>query len=199
MSLLTRVLALMALALLAACSTKPAVWAPEEDVIAARYQHPGPAEITLFNVISNDSGRGEHAALMIAAPSQRVLFDPAGTWTHPASPERHDVHYGFDAAQLFRYTYYHARRTHHVRIQTLAVSPETAEFILRLAERAGPVPDAFCAKSIVAILRQVPQFGWLQDGFQPNRLSDQFATIPGVREERIYSDAEPTERQQYTR
>ena len=198
MPLLTRAFALVALVILAACTTKPTVWAPEADVIAARYQHDGPAEIVLFNVIKNDGGQGEHAALMINAPSQRVLFDPAGTWTHPDAPERHDVHYGFDDTQLYRYTYYHARRTHHVRIQTLRVPPETAEMILRLAERQGPVPDAFCAKSIVAILTQVPGFEWIEDSFYPNRLSEQFATIPGVMEERVYSDAEPTERQQYT-
>lgn len=195
---LTRLLAVLALAFLAACSTKPVVWAPDEAVQAARYQAPGPTEIVLFNVISNDRGAGEHAALMINAPSQRVLFDPAGTWTHPASPERHDVHYGFTDQQLYRYTYYHARRTHHVRMQTLAVPPETAELILHLAEAEGPVPDAYCAKSIVHILHQVPGFEWIRDSFYPNHLSDQFATIPGVREENVYSDAEPTERQQYT-
>ncbi|WP_068305799.1 hypothetical protein [Pararhodobacter sp. CCB-MM2] len=199
MPLLTRLLAVLSLLVLAACSTKPVVWAPEEAVQAARYQAGAPYEIVLFNVITNDNrARGEHSALMINAPSQRVLFDPAGTWTHPAAPERHDVHYGFDEAQLYRYTYYHARRTHHVLTQTLQVSPETAEYILRLAEQQGPVPDGFCAKSIIAILHQVPGFEWIEDGFYPNALSEQFATIPGVREERIYSDAEPTERQQYT-
>ncbi len=197
MPVLTRLLALVALALMAAC-TKPAVWASDEAVIAARYQDDGPAEIVLFNVIENERGSGEHAALMINAPSQRVLFDPAGTWTHPLAPERNDVHFGFDDTQLFRYTYYHARRTHHVWIQQLQVSPETAEYILRLAEQEGPVPDAYCAKSIVHILQQVPEFAFIQDSFYPNRLSEQFATIPGVVEERVYSDAEPTERQQYT-
>ncbi|MEZ5750754.1 MAG: hypothetical protein R3D60_01925 [Paracoccaceae bacterium] len=192
-----RLLLVVAVGLVAAC-TKPAVWAPEEDVIAARYVHEGPAEIVLFNVIDNERGSGEHSALMINAPSQRVLFDPAGSWTHPLSPERHDVHYGFNDAQLYRYTYYHARRTHHVRIQHLQVAPETAEYILRLAEQAGPVPDAYCARSIFDILRRVPGFEHFESSFYPNNLSDQFAQIPGVTEERIYSDAEPTERQQYT-
>ncbi len=197
MSLILRLFALVGLILLSAC-TKPVVWAPEADVIAARYQHPGPVEIVLFNVIENERGRGEHSALLINAPSQRVLFDPAGSWSHPLSPERHDVHYGITPDQLYRYTYYHARRTHHVLIQHLQVPPETAEYILRLAEASGPASDGYCAKSIVAILTQVPGFEFIQDSFYPNRLSEQFATIPGVVEERIYSDAEPTERQQYT-
>jgi hypothetical protein len=193
-----RLLALVALALLtAACGTKPVVWAPDEAVQAARYRHPGPTEIVLFNVINNASGQGEHAALMINA-SERVLFDGAGSWTHPLSPERHDVHHGFTDAQLFRYTYYHARRTHHVLKLRLEVSPEVAEAILRLAQAYGPVPDAHCARSIAIILRQIPGFQDIPVSFYPNTLSAAFARIPGVTEERIYSDAEPTEAQQYT-
>ena len=198
MTSVLRAIALFSLMLVvAACGTKPAVWAPDDAVQAARYNHPGPPEIMLFNVINNENGGGEHAALMINA-SQRVLFDPAGTWTHPRAPERHDVHFGFDDQQLFRYTYYHARRTHHVLRQRLQVSPEAAEAIFRLAQRAGPVPDAQCASSIANILRQVPGFETIPSTMFPNRLSAAFAQLPGVTEERIYSDAEPTARQQYT-
>ncbi|MFN3953655.1 MAG: hypothetical protein ACK4LQ_04320 [Pararhodobacter sp.] len=192
----SRLLALVTLVLLAAC-TKPAVWAPDEAVLAARYSHPGPTEIWLYNVVSNESGRGEHAALLVNG-SQRVLFDPAGSWQHPQAPERHDVHYGMTDRMVFMYTYYHARRTHHVRLQRLEVSPGMAERIITLAEQAGPVPDAQCARSIALILRQFPGFEDLPVTYYPNTLSDAFAALPGVREERIFSDAEPTERQRYT-
>ncbi len=190
-----RVLALVAVALVAAC-TKPVVWAPDEAVQASRYRHAGPTEIVLYNVINNETGSGEHAALMINA-SERVIFDPAGSWSHPASPERHDVHFGFTDAQLFRYTYYHARRTHHVWRQSLQVSPEVAETIYHLARQYGPVPDGQCARSIAVILQQVPGFESLPTTLYPNRLSEALARLPGVVEERIYSDAEPTESQQY--
>ena len=79
------------------------------------------------------------------------------------------------------------------------VSPEVAETILRLGPQAGPVPDAYCARSIAEILRQIPGFESLPVRFQPNHLSDAFARLPGVTVERIYSDAEPTEAQRYTR
>jgi len=193
---LSNLLTLAIVVLLAAC-TKPAVYAPDEAVFAARYSHDGPTEIRLYNVISHESGQGEHASLLINA-SQRVLFDPAGTWQHPDSPERHDLHYGMTEQQVYTYTYYHARRTHYVRIQRLAVPPEAAERILQLASRAGPVPDAYCARSIAAILREIPGFESLPLTFYPNRLSDAFATLPGVVEELIYSDREPTAQQQYT-
>lgn len=192
-----RLLVFITLAFLAAC-TKPAVYAPDHEVFAARYSHDGPTEIWLYNVISNENGRGEHAALLINA-SQRVLFDPAGTWQHPDAPERHDLHYGITDRLVHLYTHYHARRTHHVRIQRLEVPPEAAERIKQLAREAGPVPDAYCARSIASILRAVPGFEGLPLTFYPNVLSDAFASMPGVVEERIYSDREPTERQQYAR
>ena len=91
MTQFARLLALFSLAILAAC-TKPVVWAPEEDVIAARYHHDGPTEIVLFNVISNDRDRGEHAALMINAfPKAKVLLGDRGydaKWVRDALAER---------------------------------------------------------------------------------------------------------------
>ena len=193
--LLTRILAPLLLVVLAAC-TKPVIYEPDEAVFAARYLHDGPAEIRLFNVISNESGTGEHAALLINA-GERVLFDPAGNWQHPLSPEQHAVHFGMNDAMVHVYTHYHARRTHHVRIQTLEVSPEVAARILQLARPAGPVPDAHCARAIAQILTRLPGFEGLPVADYPNRLSDAFAELPGVREERIYSDREPTAQQQY--
>jgi hypothetical protein len=193
---LLRLCVLLALGLAAAC-TKPTVWAPDEAVQAARYRHAGPATIVLFNVVNNESGRGEHAGLMISG-SERVLFDPAGSWSHPAAPERHDVHFGFNDAQLYRYTYFHAQRRYHVHRQQLDVPPEVAETILHRARQAGPVPDGHCARSIALILREVPGFETLPVTFSPNRLSEAFGQLPGVVGERIYSDAEPTEAQSYT-
>jgi len=192
-----KVLALAALALLAAC-TKPVIFAPDAEVEAARHVHGAPYEIVLFNVINNETGQGEHAALMINAPSQRVLFDGAGSWNHPAAPEQHDVQFGFDDRQLFRFTYFHARRTHDVLKLRLEVSPELAEAILRQARAHGPVPDAQCALAIARILRVFPEFQSLPLSHFPNVLSTRFAALPGVTVERVRSDAEPTVRQRYS-
>lgn len=190
MSLLLRFLVLMALAMAAAC-TKPAVYAPDAQVQAARYRHPGPTGITLFNVVNNETGSGVHAGLMISA-SERVMFDPAGTWWHERNPEQHDVHFGFDETSLYLYTYYHASRMYHVVTHRLDLNPQDAETILLLARRAGPVPDGMCAASIARILRQVPGFETLPTGLSPNRLAAAFAQLPGVQVARIDSDAEPT-------
>ncbi len=69
-------LAILAVLSLAGCAADP-VWAPEEAVRAVQYRHPGPPRLTLFTMISNDTGSGGHTSLMINA-SQRVIFDPLG-------------------------------------------------------------------------------------------------------------------------
>jgi len=186
---MSRLLALLALALVVGC-TKPVVFAPIEAVEAARYVHPGPTEIILFNVMSKDSGTGEHAALIINA-DQRVLFDPAGSWSHPQAPERNDLHYGFTDAVMRHYLTFHGSGDYIIRLQRLEVTPQQAQQILYLAERAGPVPDAQCARSIGTILRQVPGFESVAVSWFPNALSDSFAPLPGVREEILDQNLTP--------
>ena len=104
-------------ALLAGCGAEP-VWAPDEAVTRAAYRDTeNPPSITLFTVLNNRSGEGAHSALMINA-SQRVIFDPAGTWWHRTAPERNDLHYGITPTMLKFYIDYHARETYHVDVQT---------------------------------------------------------------------------------
>jgi len=190
-----RVVALVALAVLAAC-TKPVTFAPEAEVVAAQYRHSGPTEIVLYNVVRNQSGSGEHAGLLINA-SQRVLFDPAGSWNHPDAPERHDVHYGMTDRMVQTYLGYHSSVDYHVMVYRLQVTPSVAERIKQLAEAYGPVPDAQCARSISAILRQVPGFEGVIETWYPSRLADSFAALPGVQVSRIDGWNQPTTEQAY--
>ena len=84
--------ALIGLFILAECaSTAEPIWATDAEVSRAVYVHEGPPKLTLYTVINNKNGTGAHSALMVNA-SQRVIFDPAGTWHHPKLPERNDVH-----------------------------------------------------------------------------------------------------------
>ena len=85
-------LALALPAALAACGADNK-WADDADVRTARFVSPEPPSITLFTVIGIPRGEGGHSALMING-SQRVIYDPAGSWQHPQIPERHDVLYG---------------------------------------------------------------------------------------------------------
>ncbi|MFA5539170.1 MAG: hypothetical protein WCZ72_08410 [Gemmobacter sp.] len=176
---------LVAALMLAACGAEP-VWAPDEDVTRARYSHDGPASITLFTVISNSSDSGAHSALMIDA-SQRVVFDPAGTWYHPWAPERNDVHFGITPLVEQRYREFHTRVTYRTVVQTLVVPPEVAERALRLALDYGAVPKAHCASSTSDILQQLG-FDTVPRSFFPRRVMEGFARLPGVQTEELRSD-----------
>ncbi len=183
---LTSLALLASLMALGACGADN-VWAPDEEVKAARYTDGGPPTITLFTVISNRSGAGAHSGLMVSG-SQRVLFDPAGTWHHPHLPERHDVHFGINDAAVDFYIDYHARVTYHMVRQDIVVSPEVAELALRLVQQNGAVSKAMCSNSISAILRQLPGFETIPRSPFPKKAMLAFGKLPGVVESVTYDD-----------
>ncbi len=180
------VLCFVALLGLAACAAEP-VFAPQEAVSAARYVHDGPTSITLYTVINNRSEAGAHSGLLINA-SQRVMFDPAGTWRHPRIPERNDVHYGITPRIVNFYIDYHARETFRVIEQTVVVSPSVAELVKQRAEAYGAVPKAQCSNSVTSILGGVPGFEGIRSTWYPKKLSDQFGQVPGVTSRTITDD-----------
>lgn len=159
-------------ALLAACGAEP-IWAPEAEVAQARFRHDGPSSITLFTVVANDNGSGGHSALMINA-SERVIFDPAGTWQHPQVPERNDVHFGISDPAVEFYKDYHARETWHVVSQEIEVPPEVAERALALVKDYGAVPKAFCTQANARVLRQLTGFERAPSTFFPTALMAYF-------------------------
>lgn len=176
------VLACCAVLSLGACAAET-VWAPDEDVARAAYRHDGPPSLTLYTMINNNNGSGAHTSLMING-SQRVIFDPAGSFKHETIPERNDVVFGITPAVEDVYKRYHARASYHVQVQELDVPPETAERVMQLAKGYGPVPSAQCARSTSTILAQVfPEN--ISATWGPRKLADQFASLPGVTEERL--------------
>ncbi len=172
--------------LLMAC-TAESVWAPDEAVQRAAYHHTAPTSITLITMINNRSQEGAHSALLING-SQRVVFDPAGSWWHRYAPERNDLHYGMTPTMMKFYVDYHARETYHVVMQTVEVSPEVAEKALRISQQYGAVPKAFCGRSTSQVLRQLPGFETVPRTFYPGRIMRGFAKVPGVTVQRIYDD-----------
>ncbi|MGR3660005.1 MAG: hypothetical protein ACU0CA_02305 [Paracoccaceae bacterium] len=180
-------LRLFLLVFLVGCSTAESVWAPDAEVARAYYRHDGPPTLTLFTVISNTNESGAHSALLING-SQRIIFDPAGTWYHPRLPERNDVHFGMTDAAVEFYVDYHSRVTFRTVIQEVVVTPEVAELALRQALAYGAVPKAQCSKSITAILASLPGFESFRQTWYPKKLMDSFGKIPGVTTEIIYDD-----------
>lgn len=121
-----KVFVALCLALTVSACSKPAAWASDEDLAKVQYRDAGPTKLTLFTMINNRSGVGAHTSLMISA-SQRVIWDPAGSFYHPSIPERNDVLFGISPRVADVYTRYHARETFHVIVQELEVSPDVAE------------------------------------------------------------------------
>lgn len=178
-----RRLVLPALLALAACAG-PAerVWAPEAEVRRSAYVHDGPPALTLYTVISTETGAGGHTALMVSG-SQRVIFDPAGSFRHPRAPERNDVHFGITDDVEKVYVDYHARESFDVVRQEIAVPSGIAERALREVEAYGPVPRAQCALAVSRILSRLPGFEGFPVSYFPKRTMRGFADRgagPGV-------------------
>ena len=164
--------------------------ATPEAAAKAAYRHNGPTDITLYTMINNRTGNGAHTSMMINAPSQRVVFDPAGSVRFQAVPEIDDVLYGITPAVEKAYESAHARSTYRVKIQRVAVSPEVAERALKLVQASGPVPAAACTSSTSAILRQLPGFETLPQVLFPDKLMAAFAQLPGVTERELRENDE---------
>lgn len=175
-------------AALAACGAEN-IWASDERVRAARYVSPEPPSITLFTVIGIPRGEGGHSALMING-SQRVIYDPAGSWQHPNIPERGDVLYGITDNFKNFYIDYHARETYWVAEDTIRVPLEVADFAIRRAEQNGPGAKSFCARESARVLSGVPGFQTVPNTFSPLRLRDWFLRQPGVISKR-HQDGDP--------
>ena len=172
----------LAMVFLAGCGAESII-SPEEFVREKAYRHDGPSRITLFTMINNKTGAGAHTSLMING-SQRVIWDPAGSFSHETIPERNDVVFGITPIVADIYTRYHARETFHVRVQELDVSPEVAEGIMRAAMSYGAAPRAQCALSTSTILSEFFP-NTIQRGWYPRKLADAFQTIPGVRSQTL--------------
>ncbi len=175
-------LALPVLLAVAACGADN-IYATDAEVSRAAYVDPtDPPYVTLFTVINNQNNSGAHSGLLING-SQRVLFDPAGTWFSPNAPERHDLHYGITDPILRFYVDYHARQSYRVLEQTVPVSLETANRLIALAEANGAVNKAYCSVSISSMLDQIPEFRpVVRTTWFPKTLSKEFAKLPGVSE-----------------
>ena len=174
---------------LAACGgpAEP-VWAPDEAVRKYAYAHAGPPEIRLYTVVSTRNGSGGHSGLLISTPAERILFDPAGTFGLPFTPERNDVHFGMTENAVRVYIDYHARIQYHVVIQEIEVSPAVAELVMQRAMAYGAVPKAQCTKAITAVLRGVPGFESIPSTWFPKKASEAFGRLPGVTTRTVYDD-----------
>ncbi|MEM9756779.1 MAG: hypothetical protein AAF914_12330 [Pseudomonadota bacterium] len=186
MSIRKFALCVIAALTLAGCAAEE-VWAPDDVVARAAYTFDGPSTVTLLTMISNRNGAGGHSALLIDG-SQRVLYDPAGSWRHPDIPERNDVLFGMSPAYLDFYMDYHARETFHVVVQTVEVSRATADALIANVQAQGAAAPAYCARSISAALSRTPGFETVGQSFFPRSVLADFGALPGVTTTQVFDD-----------
>lgn len=165
------------------------VYAPASpgEIARARYVSPEPPSVTLISMVKASTGRSAHSALLING-SQRVLYDPAGTFTHPELPRAGDVHYGITPRFLDYYERYHARFSHFVESQTVEVDRATADAVLARAEAEGKTLKMLCAGSVTGALRGIPPFDEVGSTLFPEGIREDFAKIPGVTDSFVYED-----------
>ncbi|RYH01634.1 hypothetical protein EU805_13335 [Salipiger sp. IMCC34102] len=187
--MLTRRMALLGgAAALAGCGGAPETSSPPQMIADRQYAGPGPRVLTLFTMRRISSGSGEHSSLLIDAPSQRILFDPAGSFRHSTIAERNDVIFGVTPEVEDYYVSYHARETYYVLAQTVRVTDAVAERAAQLALSNGPVARSFCASATSRLLRQLPGFESVPQTLFPNTLARGFGRLPGVTEREWYED-----------
>ncbi|MBR9650750.1 hypothetical protein [Thalassovita aquimarina] len=177
-------LAICALTVTAGCTVKHDPPFPDDVIARSVYKHDGPPALTLYTMVSNSNGSGAHSSLMING-SQRVIFDPAGSFRKHGIVTRNDVVYNVTPGLEDIYTRFHARKTYHVVVQRMEVPAETAEKALNLALNYGEVPDAMCAQSTSSILAQLPGLN-IKQTWYPNKLSAQFGEVPRVSTKQLY-------------
>ncbi|MEO1951212.1 hypothetical protein, partial [Thioclava sp.] len=123
--------------LLAGCGADN-IYASDAEVAKYRYVSDEPPSVTLYTVLSTNTGSGGHSSLLING-RERIIFDPAGTWNHPWAPERHDVHFGITEKMRKFYIDYHARESWYVRAQKLPITMAQADQLMARVERNGSV------------------------------------------------------------
>ena len=115
-----------------------------------------------------------------------MLYDPAGTFTHPDLPRRGDVHYGMTPRYVDYYERYHARFDYFVEAQKVPVSRAAADQLIANAQAEGQRMKMTCSLAIADVLRPVPPFTGVPVSFFPEALRGELRrAIPGCRQLRL--------------
>jgi len=164
--------------------------ASQEPLAYTPYVAEGPATITLITSINGRSNSGAHSALVING-SERVLYDPAGSWAlmDGMAPERDDMHFGMFPAALDNYIAFQSNGIFYATEQTIIVPLAVADQAIAAAKAQGSTPKALCGNSVSTVLSKLPGFESLSVAYLPKAISREFAKLPGVVETRIEGTA----------
>jgi len=153
--------------------------ATPDEIARARYVSDETPSITLMSMVNHRSGKSAHSGLLVNG-SQQVLFDPAGTFTHPDLPRKGDIHYGMTPRFVDYYERYHARFDYYVEAEQVPVTRDEADRIIADAQAHGKSMKMTCALAVAEVLHPVPRFADAPSNIQPEALREWFAKQPGV-------------------
>ncbi|MXU66811.1 hypothetical protein [Oceanomicrobium pacificus] len=171
--------AIVLLTLLGACADNTA--SPPEEIARAAYQSGEPPYIEVLSMVSEKTGQSDHTGVVVNAPSQRVLYDPAGNFKHPSMPHKGDVFYGASDRMVDYYKRFHARFGFYVQSQKVYVSASEAEQFLREIESRPPTRNVFCGASTASVLRTAPSFSdYMSAWFLPETVRINVSRMPNV-------------------
>jgi hypothetical protein len=176
-------IALLAVLALAGCEFYTP--ASPDAIARARYVSADPPSVTLMSMVNTASGKSAHVGLLVNG-SQQILYDPAGTFTHPDLPRKGDIHYGMTPRFVDYYERYHARFDYYVEAQKLPVSRAAADQIIANAEAHGQSMKMTCALDVAGVLKPLPEFSDVPVSFFPEALRENFAKRPGVEDHYVY-------------
>lgn len=170
---------ILALSILAACAGGGGEPLTAEKVQAVAFRANETPRLTLLTTVNNRNGQGAHTALLVSG-SQRVLFDPAGSFRSEDVFRHNDLMYGVTDRKLQTFRSFQASSRHRVVSQTIPVSAASAERALQLVQARGSVAPAYCANSTAEILQQLPETADVKVTFYPVQLMDQIKAKPGI-------------------
>lgn len=178
-------IALLAALALAGCE----IYTPAtpEAILAAGYVNPEPPSVTLMSMVNESSGRSEHAGLLING-SQQVLYDPAGTFTHPDLPRAGDIHYGMTPRYVDYYERYHARFGYFVEVDKVPLTRAQADQLIANAQSEGQQMKMMCSLAAADVLRPVGPFEGVTKSVFPEALRKDFEQLPGVATTYVYEN-----------
>ena len=141
-----------------------------------------------MSMVNEKSGKSAHAGLLING-SQQVLYDPAGTFTHPDLPRKGDVHYGMTPRYVDYYERYHARFDYFVEAQKVPVTRADADQLIANAQAAGPADeDDLLARHRRRAAAGAAVHRRAGTSFFPEALRRDFEKIPGVEDSYVYEN-----------
>ena len=158
-----------------------------DTVAAVRYKSDEAPYVELVTMVKKSTGKGAHSALIINA-SERVIFDPAGTFQHEELAEVEDVHHGATDRLVSYYQRYHARFSHFVHVQRVYLDPPTAERLLLRARSNGAVGKMFCSNETAEVMKSIPQFAFFRTSMFPENLRVDMAKVSNVEDSYVYED-----------